>query len=177
MIDLRTLGVFLRDRATAATSRWPRSASVAASRRFRRRSGRLEEELGVVLIDRTTRPMLLTPSGAILREHAHRLIQDTEMLVATVRDYGHAKVGEVRLGLVYSFAAAVGPALTRTLLDHAVGLTLWSGLTSNLAEAFLQRKVDMIIGNDALDDVDGLVRFELMSESYLLLAPADVAIE
>lgn len=176
MIDLRTLGVFLAigdcGNFTRAAQRLGRSQS-AVSQAIRQ----LEEDLGVVLIDRTTRPMLLTPSGAVLREHAHRLIRDTETLVATVRDYGHAKVGEVRLGLVQSFAAVVGPALTRTLLDHAVGLTVWSGLTSSLAEAFLQRKVDMIIGNDALDDVDGLVRFELMSESYLLLAPADVAIE
>ncbi|MCC6197526.1 MAG: LysR family transcriptional regulator [Burkholderiales bacterium] len=176
MIDLRTLGVFLAigdcGNFTRAAQRLGRSQS-AVSQAIRQ----LEEDLGVVLIDRTTRPMLLTPSGVVLREHALRLIRDTETLVATVRDYGHAKVGEVRLGLVQSFAAVAGPALTRTLLDHAVGLTVWTELTSILTEAFLQRKVDMIIGNDALDEVDGLVRFDLMSESYLLLAPADVAIE
>ena len=176
MIDLRTLNVFLVvsecGSFTLAAERLGRTQS-AVSQAIRQ----LEEDLGVVLIDRLPRPMALTPSGSILREHAHRLIQDAETLAATVRDYGRAKVREIRIGLVDSFAAAVGPALMKVLLDHAAGLTVWSGLTSSLADAFLQRKVDMIIANDALDDMDGLDRYELMTESYLLLAPAAIAID
>jgi len=176
MIDLRTLNVFLLvsecGSFTLAAERLGRTQS-AVSQAIRQ----LEEDLGVVLIDRVQRPMALTPSGSILREHAHRLIQDAETLATTVRDYGGAKLREMRIGLVDSFAAAVGPALMKVLLDHAVGLTVWSGLTSSLTDAFLQRKVDIIIANDSLDDVDGLDRYELMSESYLLLAPAAVAID
>jgi DNA-binding transcriptional LysR family regulator len=176
MIDLRTLNVFVAvaecGSFTLAAERLGRTQS-AVSQAVRQ----LEEDLGVVLIDRGPRPMALTPSGAILREHAHRLLQDAESLAATVRDYGGARLQEMRIGLVDSFAAAVGPALMKVLLDHAAGLTVWSGLTANLAGAFLQRKVDMIIANDPLDDVDGLDRHELMAESYLLLAPASIAIE
>lgn len=176
MIDLRTLNVFLLvsecGSFTLAAERLGRTQS-AVSQAIRQ----LEEDLGVVLIDRVTRPMALTPSGAILREHAHRLIQDAETLTTTVRGYNGAKLQEMRIGLVDSFAAAVGPALMKVLLDHAAGLTVWSGLTSSLAEAFLQRKIDMLIANDSLDDVDGLDRYELMAEYYLLLAPAAVAID
>lgn len=176
MIDLRTLNVFLVvsecGSFTLAAERLERTQS-AVSQAIRQ----LEDELGVVLIDRGPRPMALTPSGSILREHAHRLLQDAESLAAAVRNYGRAKVREMRIGLVDSFAAAVGPALMKVLLDHAAGLTVWSGLTSNLTDAFLQRKVDMIIANDALDDMDGLDRYELMTESYLLLAPASIGID
>jgi DNA-binding transcriptional LysR family regulator len=176
MIDLRTLNVFMAVSGcgsfTLAAERLGRTQS-AVSQAIRQ----LEEDLGVVLIDRVPRPMALTPSGSILREHAHRLIQDAETLAATVRDCGRAKVREMRIGFVDSFGAAVGPALMKVLLDHAAGLTVWSGLTSNLTDAFLQRKVDMIIANDALDDMDGLDRYELMTESYLLLAPAAIAID
>lgn len=175
-MDLRTLNVFLAvsecGSFTLAAERLGRTQS-AVSQAVRQ----LEEDLGVVLVDRVARPMALTPSGSILREHALRLIQDAETLAATVRDYGKAKVREMRIGLVDSFAAAVGPALISVLLEHAAGLTVWSGLTSNLTGAFLGRKVDMIIANDALDDMDGLDRYELMSESYLLLAPASIAID
>lgn len=176
MIDLRTLNVFVAvaecGSFTLAAARLGRTQS-AVSQAIRQ----LEEDLGVVLVDRTPRPMALTPAGAVLREHAHRLIQDAEALGAAVRDHGRAKVREMRIGLVDSFAAAVGPALMRVLLDHATELTVWSGLTSSLADAFLQRKLDLIIANDALDDIDGLDRFELLSESYLLLAPKETAIE
>jgi DNA-binding transcriptional LysR family regulator len=176
MIDLRTLNVFMAVSGcgsfTLAAGRLGRTQS-AVSQAIRQ----LEEDLGVVLIDRVPRPMALTPAGSILREHAHRLIQDAETLAATVRDCGRTKVREMRIGFVDSFGAAVGPALMKVLLDHAAGLTVWSGLTSNLTDAFLERKVDMIIANDALDDMDGLDRYELMTESYLLVAPAAIVID
>jgi DNA-binding transcriptional LysR family regulator len=176
MIDLRMLNVFVAvsecGSFTLAAARLGRTQS-AVSQAVRQ----LEDDLGVVLIDRAPRPMALTPAGSILREHASRLIQDAESLTAIVREHGGAKLREMRIGLVDSFAAAVGPALMKVLLDHAGELTVWSGLTSNLADALLQRKVDMIIANDSLDDIEGLERFELMTESYLLLAPAGVPVD
>lgn len=176
MIDLRILNVFLAvadcGSFTIAAERLGRTQS-AVSQSIRQ----LEEDLGVVLIDRMNRPMALTPAGSILRDHAHRLLQDSEALVTTVQNYGHAKVREMRIGLVDSLAAAVGPTLMKVLLDYSVGLTVWSGLTITLTNAFLGRKLDMIIANDPLDDVHGLERYELMRESYLLLAPSSIAIE
>lgn len=176
MIDLRTLNAFVAlaecGSFTLAAERLGRTQP-AVSQAIRQ----LEDDLGVVLIDRASRPMALTPAGAVLREHAHRLLQDAAALGAAVRDAGRAKVGEMRVGLVDSFATAVGPALLKVLLDHAAGLTVWSGLTANLADAFLQRKLDLIIANDALDDIEGVERFELLAESYLLLAPSAVAID
>jgi DNA-binding transcriptional LysR family regulator len=176
MIDLRTLHVFLMvtecGSFTLAAKRLEKTQS-AVSQTVRQ----LEDELGVVLIDRASRPMALTPPGSILRDHAYRLLQDAGSIAGKVRGYGSGKVPEIRIGLVDSFAAAVGPALMKILLDHAVNLTVWSGLTSNLADAFLQRKVDIIIGNDALEEVDGLDRHEIMSEPYLLLTPASMAVD
>ena len=173
MIDLRALGVFLTvlecGSFTLAAKRLSKSQS-AVSQSVRQ----LEDDLGVVLIDRASRPLAPTAPGAILREHASRLIRDAESLGAKVRDQGDSKVPEIRIGLVDSFAATVGPALMRTLLDQAVNLTVYSGLTSNLAEAFLQRKVDLIIGNDAMEEVEGLDRHELMREPFLLLVPASM---
>ncbi len=176
MIDLRTLNVFLMvtecGSFTLAARRLEKTQS-AVSQTVRQ----LEDDLGAVLINRASRPMALTPPGAILRDHAYRLLQDAESIAGKVRDYGSGKVAELRIGLVDSFAAAVGPALMKILLDHAVNLTVWSGLTSNLADAFLQRKVDIIIANDPLEEVDGLDRRELMSEPYLLLTPAFMAVD
>lgn len=176
MIDLRILNVFLVvsecGSFTLAAKRLEKTQS-AVSQTVRQ----LEDDLGVVLIDRAARPMALTRPGSILREHAYELIQNAESLAGKVRGYGDAKVPEIRIGLVDSFAAAVGPALMKILLDHAVNLTVWSGLTSNLADALLQRKVDIIIANDALEDIDGLDRHELMSEPYLLLMPASMVVD
>lgn len=178
MLDLRALNVFVTvtqcGSFTLAAKRLGRTQSTV-SQSLRQ----LEDDLGVVLIDRTSRPLAPTPPGAALLDQANRLLQDAERIAGNVRGAGVGKVPELRIGLVDSLAAAVGPSLMKTLLYHAVNLTVWSGLTCNLSDAFRQRKLDLIIGNDALVEDDGLERHELMSEPYLLLTPsamgADVA--
>lgn len=176
MIDLRALNVFVTVAEsggfTAAAKRLGRTQS-SISQTVRQ----LEDDLGVVLIERGSRPLALTLAGTTLRDHAYRLLHDAENLSGRLLTVAGGKVPEIRIGLVDSFAAAVGPALMKTLLDYAVNLTVWSGLTSNLVDAFVQRKVDIVIGNDDLHEVAGLDRYVLMSEPYLLLVPAALAVE
>jgi DNA-binding transcriptional LysR family regulator len=134
-----------------------------------------EEELGVPLILRDSRPMALTPSGAILRERGQHLIEDAEALAVMARNVGQKKTHELRLGLVNSFAAVSEPTLIKCLLDSAVNLTVWSGLTSPLVDALMLRKLDMIVTNDFLEDVDGVERTILLREPYVILVPANIA--
>lgn len=64
---------------------------------------RLEDELGVELLTRTSRSVALTPAGAVLQEHARRLRQAT---VAAVRETRRADRGQSG-SLVVGLAAAI----------------------------------------------------------------------
>ena len=60
----------------------------------------LEEELGVLLFERTSRGVLLTEAGELLLEEARRLLVQVDQTVSLVRRVGHGEVGRLTLGFV-----------------------------------------------------------------------------
>lgn len=73
---------------------------------------RLEEQLGVELLARTSRSVALTPAGAVLQEHARRLRQAT---VAAVRETRRADRGQSG-----SLAVGIAAAIPLELVTPAV---------------------------------------------------------
>jgi DNA-binding transcriptional LysR family regulator len=134
----------------------------------------LEEELGVVLIDRASRKVTLTPAGAVLRNLSAYLFDDLARIASLVREHAHARLRELRIAMVDTFAAAVGPELIRSMLDEATHLTLWSDLTPRLRSALLAKQVDIVVANDSFDSESRLTRHELLREPYVLLLPASL---
>ena len=174
--DLRFLRVFL---AVAATGNMTTAAhklgltQSAVSQAIRQ----LEEALGTVLVDRSQRPVSLTATGVVLRRHAQALVEEAEALEIAVRHAGSAKVAELRLGVVDSFASTVGPSLIKALLKTtATHLSFRSGLAYDQAEGLFSRNLDFIITSDALEDVDGLDRHLILSEPFLLLLPEKIEV-
>jgi molybdate transport repressor ModE-like protein len=132
----------------------------------------LEESMGAVLVDRSRRPVGLTATGRVMQRHARAVIHDAEALEVAVRHAGSAKIHELGIGVVDSFASTVGPTLIKTLLKTtATHLSFRSGLAHDQAEGLLSRNLDFIITSDPLDDVDGLERYEILTEPFLLLLP------
>jgi len=170
MIDLRAVYIFLTvaeaGSFTTAAKHLNKTQS-AVSQAIRQ----LEDNLGVVLINRASRHLSLTPTGELLRIHGRRLVEDVGNLETAVREQGRAKLNDLRMGLVDSFAAAVGPVLIKSLLEEAVNLSLFSDLTPRLGAALFAGDVDIIVANDSFDERDALTRYELMREPYILLLP------
>ena len=154
---------------TAAARRLDKTQS-AVSQAIRQ----LEEELGAVLIDRTGRHIALTPAGDLFQSKATHLVDDVREMKALVREQSKTRVGQLRIGMVDSFATAVGPALIRCMLDEALNLSLWSDLTPRLGEALAEKRVDIVVANSAFDHEPHLTRYELLREPFVLLLPADV---
>lgn len=169
--DLHALRVFLAvaesGNMTAAAGKQGLTQS-AVSQLIRQ----LEECMGAVLVDRSQRPIALTATGRVLQRHACAIINEAEALEIAVRHAGSSKVQELNIGVVDSFASTVGPSLIKALLKTtATQLSFRSGLAHDQAEGLLSRNLDFIITSDALDDVDGLERYVIMSEPFLLLLP------
>jgi DNA-binding transcriptional LysR family regulator len=172
--DLRLLRAFVAlsnvRNMTAAAKRLGLTQS-AVSQSIRH----LEEILGTVLIDRSSRPLTLTPAGSLLHRQASALIEDADALVAMVRHSSPHKMPELRMGVIDSFGATVGPSLIKSLLASATRVAFRSGLAQEQARALLARELDLIVTSDAMDDVDGLERQPLLSEPFLLLVPAELS--
>lgn len=176
MLDLKTLKVFITvaDLAnmTAAAKRLGLSQS-AVSQAIRQ----LEETVGAVLIDRERRPLTLTAAGAALRLRGGALVAEAETLYRTVREQAGGEAQMLRIGMVDSFAATIGPPLIKRLLSSAVHLHVSSGLSPGLGDALLERRLDMIVTTDPPDSAIAFECHRLLEEAYVLLLPPRLAHE
>ena len=168
--DLSALRTFVAVAATGSMTAAARSLGLtqsAVSQTIRH----LEESFGVVLIERAQRPLRVTPAGRTLHREAGMLIDEADGLLARVRQSASDRLVELRVGIIDSFAATVGPRLLRTLLASAGSVSFRSGLARDQAEGLLSRQLDLIITSENLDDFDGLERHPIASEPFLLLLP------
>jgi DNA-binding transcriptional LysR family regulator len=136
---------------------------------------RLEKRFGAALVDRAARPMALTPAGDKLAERARRLLDDAENLQASVREVADATLPTLRIGLIDSFAGTAGPDLIKGLRNDARHVSVWSGISPNLADDLLRRRLDIIVTTDPLDNRAGLDRRPLMREPFVLVVPRRMA--
>jgi DNA-binding transcriptional LysR family regulator len=169
-VELRALRVFMEVAAA-------RSMSLASAKLGMTQSAvsqavrKLEADLGVALVERGRRPVTLTTAGLMLERRAEPLLRDAAALPQALRDAGDVPAQQIRLGLVDTFASTAGPGLVQELTASATRVVIWSGLAPSLGAALLGRDVDAIVTPDTLDDLDGLMRFPLWKEPFLLLLP------
>jgi DNA-binding transcriptional LysR family regulator len=133
----------------------------------------LEDELGVILVNRATRPLALTSFGIALRNRGAVLSEEISNLKAQVVDAGQGIKPDLRIGLVDSFASTCGSLFTKNLLGKVSHLSIRTGLTPHVGEALLRRDLDLIVTSDALIDANDVVRHRVFSEKYFVITPKD----
>jgi len=126
--------------------------------------------LGVTLFDRDRRPVRPTSAGHLLWRRAQTLLNELQLLPAAVNTT--RTVPELRLALSDSVADTVGPKLIRSATEIATHLNVSQGFTPDHLKDLFERRVDIVIAADGLEDVDGLSRYPLMREPLALLHPA-----
>lgn len=133
----------------------------------------LEDELGMLLLDREVRPIRPTHAGAVLHEAAAELLAQARAVVHRVCDASRCALTHVRLGCVDSFAATVGPELIRALSGQARQIRMWSGLTPGLVEQLAARELDMVICTDVGEPDPRVTPIPLFAESWVAVFPLD----
>jgi DNA-binding transcriptional LysR family regulator len=80
--------------------------------------GRLERQLGVTLLDRSSRRVALSPAGAAVLEHARAAVAAAEAVDAIAREHAGGRRGSLRLG----FSPGVHYLAHRVLAGLAPGV-------------------------------------------------------
>jgi len=132
----------------------------------------LEGRLGLALFDRSVRPLGLTAAGGVLRQKASALVSEARQIAPALRETEHGRLPLLRAGLVDSLSRALAAPLGGHLATVAEEVSILSGLTAAHASALLSRQMDLLVGLDELEDVEGLERLALLTEPYVLLLPA-----
>jgi DNA-binding transcriptional LysR family regulator len=170
IVDLRSLDVFVAaidaGGMTAAAKRLGTTQSAVSQT-----IANLEGAMGVQLIDRTVRPPKLTVSGGVLYDRAKALLDAAQEAVEQARAPERHVLPHLRVGLVDSFAATIGPHLIRAMRGAAVHWSVWSGLSPEHERSLLDREVDLIVAGDVGEDEEGLVRHHVLTEPFFLAVP------
>ncbi|SPS00963.1 LysR family transcriptional regulator [Cupriavidus taiwanensis] len=164
------IGLFLRVLDLGSISAAARSLDLSvavASQRLQR----LERELGVRLLHRTTRRLHATPEGAVLAEQGRALVDDLEALGASLRQAGTGITGTLRVTTSASFGRLyVSPLLPEFLVRHP-GVSLSVNLSDHVLD-LVSAGFDLAIRIGALDD-SALVARRLANNRRLLCASPD----
>lgn len=131
----------------------------------------LETAFATRLFDRSIRPMALTAAGHRLWHWSNRILADARQLPAAIGGKDALSMPELRIGCIDTLAAPFMPRLLQQLRDSVPSFTISSGLSRQLREQFLARRLDVIFTNEPFDDVDHVDSQRLITEPFVLLLP------
>jgi LysR family hydrogen peroxide-inducible transcriptional activator len=130
---------------------------------------KLEEQLGVSLIERHPRNILLTPAGEELLAKARRVLAAARELEMTARTLGDPLAGDFHLGLIPTLAPYILPIIMPELIRKLPNLQLFlhEHKTSDLLERLDQGELDALV-LPWLDDMTSFQAYDLFNEKFVL---------
>ena len=134
---------------------------------------KLEEGLGIALVERTTRCVTLTPIGTAVVAHARRILEEADQIVELVRHRHGALTSVLRVGIIPTLSPYILPLLLTPLHQRFPGLRmiLREDLTANLMAALDAYALDVVL--IALpEQTGGYHALPLFTEPFCFACPA-----
>jgi len=105
---------------------------------------KLEDELGVTLLERTNKRVDLTPVGAQILAHARRALAEAGQMEAVARAARDPLVGPLKLGVIPTLAPYLMPMILKPLKQMYPGMTLelWEDQTRWLIDGLRNHRLD-----------------------------------
>jgi DNA-binding transcriptional LysR family regulator len=135
----------------------------------------LEQSSGVVLFDRSVRPPALTLLGKAALENARAGLEQLRALDRIFRRGSDSQMPLLRIGMLNSLAATVGPYVIDGLRDTASRWSVASGFGATRMQSLLERKVDFIITSDESPVPSELAVLPIMTEPFFIALPRSFA--
>ncbi|MEU0072196.1 LysR substrate-binding domain-containing protein [Streptomyces sp. NPDC006332] len=134
----------------------------------------LEETLGVTLLERTTRKVLLSPAGERLAVRAKAVLAEVGALLEEAEAVRAPFTGVLRLGVIPTVAPYLLPTVLRLVHDRYPDLDLQvhEEQTANLIEGLTSGRLDLLLLAVPLG-VPGVVELPLFDEDFVLVTPLD----
>ena len=155
MDKLKSLMIFMRSAQHGSFSEAARQLGMAPSA-VSRAVLRLEDDLGVRLLQRTTRSLTLTEAGNRFYERCQQILDDLEAAELEIKQAQSMPIGILRLDLSFTFGKLhIAPALLQFAAQYP---------ELHLNVSFNDRLIDLIE-----EGVDATVRIGLSTDSRLAM--------
>jgi LysR family hydrogen peroxide-inducible transcriptional activator len=130
---------------------------------------KLEAELGVTLIERTNRQVLLTPVGERVVAQAQRVLREADRLSQIAEEFADPLGGDFRLGVIPTVAPYLLPRILTPIRKAlpTLRIQLTEAQTAVIVEMLREGDLDAVILALPLDE-ENLVEHLLYSEPFLL---------
>ncbi|MFE1046449.1 LysR substrate-binding domain-containing protein [Streptomyces olivaceus] len=134
----------------------------------------LEEALGVTLLERTTRKVLLSPAGARLAVRTKAVLAEVGALLQEAEAVRAPFTGALRLGVIPTVAPYLLPTVLRLVHDRypALDLQVHEEQTASLLEGLTTGRLDLLLLAVPLG-VPGVTELPLFDEDFVLVTPLD----
>jgi LysR family nitrogen assimilation transcriptional regulator len=174
-MDLRALRYFVHVAEVRSFSKAAvqlRVAQPALSRQVRK----LEDELGVELLERAGHQIALTEAGTLLLQRAHSLMREVSQAADDVRSHGADLVGSATLGVSPATCEALGPIITRECAKSypKLRLNFIEGFSSFIFERLVDQELTLCILHNPPRH-PGIEIEPLLSEPMYLVGPGGEA--
>ncbi len=135
---------------------------------------KLEELLGVVLFERSSKTAMPTAACQRLIGHARAAVAETEAILAVARDLRDPLAGRFRLGIIPTLAPYLLPLVFAPLRDALPDLELepWEDQTAALLDRLRAHELDAVLLATEVDGPD-LTSEPLFAEPFLAALPPD----
>jgi LysR family transcriptional regulator, hydrogen peroxide-inducible genes activator len=134
---------------------------------------KLEEELDVKLFERGGNEVGVTPLGETIVRQAQAVIEQAAAIKDIARRGKDPLAGPLKLGLIYTIAPYLLPALVRQIIEHTpqMPLQLHENFTVKLLEMLRSGEIDCAIMAEPFADT-GLALAPLYDEPFMVAVPA-----
>jgi LysR family hydrogen peroxide-inducible transcriptional activator len=135
---------------------------------------KLEEMLGVRLLERTNKRVDLTAVGSQLLSHAREALAHASAMEAVAQAARDPLVGPVKLGVIPTLAPYLMPLILKPLRQSypEMSIELWEDQTRSLIEALRNHRLDAaLLATEA--DAPEITEIEIFREPFLAALPPD----
>lgn len=133
---------------------------------------KLEETLGVMLIERTNRRVMLSPEGEQIVAQAQRILSEVNTLLALSEQLQDPLGGELRVGIIPTIAPYLLPQILGPIRESFpnLQLQLTEGQTSHITRLLKRGDLDVILLAIPIPDLHdvNIEEFELYAEPFYL---------
>ncbi|QNH96116.1 hydrogen peroxide-inducible genes activator [Corynebacterium anserum] len=134
----------------------------------------LESGLGVQLVERSTRNVIITPIGRTLLPYAQTTLESLEAFVSHAQGANGGLVGTLSIGMIPTVAPYILPDFLQstTAMVPELSPCIVEEMTPHLIESLRQGKIDVaVIGKST--ETTGLHSVDLYTEEFVLVVPHD----
>jgi len=108
---------------------------------------KLEDELDILLVERTNRQVKMTEVGVAVANQARRVLAETRVLKEIANSHQDLMAGELHVGLIPTIAPYLLPLIMPAIKKHCPNLKLWlhEHQTKILLEKLRNAELDLLI--------------------------------